>query len=85
MSDEIESLKKQIAFLRINAQVCYTLIPPILMSIKKISMETENPEFLKEIRELFEPSLDHMLFQDVTKDQSHDIAQSFVSQFLSED
>jgi len=85
MSDEIESLKKQIAFLRVNAQVCYTLIPPILMSIKKLSTDTGNPEILKEIRAFFEMSLDHMLFQDVTQDKAHEIAQNFVAQLLSED
>jgi len=85
MNDEIESLKKQIEFLRINAQVCYTLIPPILMSIKRLSLESGNQEALKEIRAFFETSLDHMIFQDVTNDQSHEIAQSFFSQALSED
>ncbi len=85
MEDDIEELKKQIAFLRINAQVCYTLIPPILMSIKTIAIKTGDQELLKEIRQIFEASLDHMLFQDVTKDKSYEIAQSFVSQLLSED
>ena len=83
--DEIEALKKQVAFLRINAQVCYSLIPPILMSIKLISDETGNPELLKEVRDLFQSLLDRMLFEEATRDESYAIAQTLAALVLTED
>ncbi|MBK1890336.1 hypothetical protein Undi14_09805 [Undibacterium sp. 14-3-2] len=79
------SVDKKLEYLRMSNQVCYTLIPPILMSIQRLAKEQGGTALLKEIRELFEMSLDNMLYQDVTKDEAHNIAQNLVSRLLSDD
>ncbi|MBM9605934.1 hypothetical protein [Desulfopila inferna] len=82
---EIESLKKKINFLRVSVQVDYTLIPPVLMSIKKLAEETGKPEMLQEIRMYFQSALDNMSYTDMTLDESFEIAQNVASLILKDE
>ena len=82
---ELESLNKKLKFLHVSAQADYTLIPPVLMSIKKLAVETGNPELLSEIRMYFESALDKMSYTDVTLDESFQITKDIAALILKDD